>query len=93
MTWEQKLAALNSITATRVLMREPGNWYVEAYARMLPDGAHMFRGAYGEGKTPQEAVENDWDQISASPSVYISPNSEEERRVRWNGYMWEEVAK
>src|SRR3990167_1741808 len=37
-TWEQKLAALKSLTETHLKMREPGNWYVSAHAREVQDG-------------------------------------------------------
>lgn len=85
MTTEEKLMALKALTPTRLEMRKPGDWYVLASYRDLEEGG-MLRGAYGNGETPQAAIDDDWAQISAAPIVVTK-----DRRVRWNGYMWEDV--
>lgn len=97
MTWEQKLQALNALTPTCVKMRAPGNWYVSAYARELQ--AHdscILRGEYGNGHSPEEAVENDWKLIAhCSPKdvVLVHATDPKKRRAfRWNGFMWQDVA-
>lgn len=92
MTWEQKLAALDAIAETSLRMRKPGDWYVEARGRyVVGNGIEVAR--YGNGKTPQEAVENDWLQlVEGLPSdrhIRIRGGKE----VRWNGYMWTEASK
>lgn len=92
MTWEQKLQALSALTPTQLRMRAPGDWYVEAKGRAVKDG-NLLKGHYGNGKTPQEAVENDWLQMEAIPSdqyIVVSRNGERSA-YRWNGFMWETV--
>jgi hypothetical protein len=94
MTWEQKLAALQALCDTSLRMRKPGDWYVSATGRGI-GGDGLSRGAYGNGKTPQEAVEDDWRQIVEhlpSDRYVIARSYSIEKRVRWNGFMWSEVA-
>lgn len=90
--WEEKLSALQALTDTCLRMRSPGDWYVMAHGRCI-GGDGFLRGSYGNGKTPQEAVEDDWRQMTTHPlSSYIVVGSgEKERRVRWNGFMWVDV--
>lgn len=99
MNWEQKLNAMIALcgwSAVSLKMREPGNWYVEVIGRNIGGGGFL-RGEYGEGRTPQEAVEDDWrrlvDELPEDRVIVVSRRSTEEteRRVRWNGYMWADV--
>lgn len=86
MTWEQKLAALQLLADTSVRMRKPGDWYVSANGRGIC-GDGFERGCYGNGKTPEAAVEDDWLQMTSIPfDRYIQTRK---GRFRWNGYMWE----
>lgn len=90
MTWEQKLAALQAITETCLCMRKPGDWYVSATARGV-GGDGLNRGAYGNGKTPEEAVHDDWRQIAEFlpfDRYIIVERAGARRQVRWNGFMW-----
>ncbi len=86
LTYEQKLAALKAISDVCLRMRDPGNWYVDARERECREGSALV-GKYGNGATPQEAVNDDWEQISNHPKVVIGG----ERTVRWNGFMWQDV--
>lgn len=93
MTWEQKLAALQALTETHLCMRKPGDWYVDAYARDI-GGDGFLTGTFGNGMSPAEAVLDDWKRITELPPgkyIVISANSDKEKRVRWNGFMWKEV--
>lgn len=85
MTTDEKLMALKSITSTHLEMRSPGDWYVRAYDRDASRGM-MLHGIYGNGSTPQEAIEDDWKQVSTEPKMKSG-----DRYFRWNGYMWEDV--
>lgn len=89
MTWEQKLMALKALTTTEVKMREPGNWYVSAHARAIKSG-ELARSEYGNGKTPEEAVNDDWSKIAQDHPEVILTGGPVRRVVRWNGYMWED---
>lgn len=93
MNWEQKLAALQAIADTCLRMRKPGDWYVSATGRGI-GGDGLNRGNYGNGPTPQAAVEDDWRQLVEMLPYdrYIIVESRGERRqIRWNGFMWETV--
>ncbi len=93
MTWQQKLAALKALTSTHLEMRSPGDWYVAAYSREVSVGC-MLKGRYGNGETPEAAVDDDWRQIAENPEgkIVINAMSPEKRReVRWNGFMWEDA--
>lgn len=92
MTWEEKLAALKALTPTHLEMRKPGDWYVAACSRETKVPGHcMLSGTYGNGKTPQEAVEDDWAQITAPGHDVIidAMDPAVRRKARWNGSMWE----
>jgi hypothetical protein len=93
MTWEQKLMALQVLTDTSVRMRKPGDWYVSAVGRDI-GGDGFLRGVYGNGKTPQGAVEDDWRQLvvalPADRYVHIE-RSGVKKKFRWNDFMWKEV--
>jgi hypothetical protein len=92
MTWEQKLAALQVLCETSLKMRKPGDWYVSASGREI-GGDGMLIGEYGNGKTPEEAVEDDWRKIAEFlPSdryVVTGAMRGSRKQVRWNGFMWE----
>lgn len=92
MTWEQKLAALQSLTDTSLRMRKPGDWYVSAVGRGI-GGDGFLTGTYGNGKTPQEAVDDDWNQLTQflpSDRYILVERAGKRRQVRWTGYMWED---
>ena len=95
MDWEQKLDALNALCGHQLIMRKPGNWYVEAN-KEAKDGS-ILRGAYGNGATPQEAVEDDWrqyvEELSIDQYIVIHAGRNTRREVRWNGYMWVDMPK
>lgn len=94
MTWEQKLSALQAIAECYLRMRKPGDWYVSHKVSIGGDG--FLRTEYGNGKTPEEAVNNHWDTYAVNlpidRCVVARVNSEDEKRVRWNGFMWEDFA-
>lgn len=90
MNWEQKLAALNAISECRLLMRKPGDWYVSQSVERKE--GHMLASAYGNGATPQEAVENHWTEVAEASSytnpIVLSAYGPDRREVFWNGFMW-----
>jgi hypothetical protein len=92
MTLEEKLARLREIAHTEVLMRDNGTWYVQAYGRETQRrGSGILAGTYGDGRTPEEAVENDWEQIANLPPdryVVLDAMSPKRRHVRWGGAGW-----
>ena len=94
MTWEQKLAALNAIADHALIMRSPGDWYVSA--RIEIGGRGLLVGAFGNGKSPQDAVEDHWrqlvDEIDENGDYLIGGNPGHTKVVRWNGFMWADAS-
>lgn len=91
MTYEQKLSALQAIAECQLCMRKPGDWYVSHRAE-IKNGS-MLEGRYGNGKTPEEAVENHWMKLTTlKPDERVVTNAMNDRRreLVWNGFMWEE---
>jgi hypothetical protein len=91
MHWQQKLAAIIAFADhyhVALKMRAPDDWYVEAGMTIGGDG--MLTGAYGNGRTPEEAVEDHWEIYSNLPHDRYAVNHANER-ARWNGFMWKEV--
>jgi hypothetical protein len=91
MNWQQKLAAIIAFAGhyrTSLKMRDPGDWYVEAAMSVGGDG--MLTGSYGNGTTPEEAVDNHWRIYSELPANRYAVNHDN-KRARWNGFMWVEV--
>lgn len=93
MTWEQKLQACKALKEEISLkMRKPGDWYVSQGIE-CKDGPFL-KSKYGNGTTPQEAVENHWIELTVlQPDQYlvIGGNKPDRRCVRWNGFMWEDI--
>ena len=90
MTWEQKLAALNAITQHSLIMRKPGDWYVSS--SMNIGGRGVLVGVFGNGATPDEAVDDHWrqfvDEIDKEGDYIVVDDSAFPKCVRWNGFMW-----
>ena len=88
MTWEQKLEALNSLCEHSLIMRAPGDWYVSSDLSIIDQC--ISSGDYGNGDSPEEAVEDHWDRYSSVAfPMYISNGTG--KRYRWNKFMWKEV--
>lgn len=93
MNYEQKMYALQALAEVSVEMRKPGDWYVNQDVS-IKDGSVLI-GAYGNGATPEEAIENHWDEIAmkssaGKPIVVIKHTDEgtERKHYFWNGFMW-----
>ena len=90
MDWQQKFAAIKAFDPYASLeMRQPGDWYVGGSLSIGGDG--VLVGRYGEGDTPPAAVDAHWAIYSALPSDRYAVNREN-KRARWNGFMWIEVS-
>lgn len=100
LTWEQKLAAIQALLGSYEVclrMRQPGNWYVDTKGREITsDDSGILSSEYGNGRSPQEAVENDWrkcvDELPAHQYIVLNAGVKGRRHVRWNGYMWADVS-
>ena len=91
--WEQKLQALNAIGDCKLIMRQPGNWYVSQGVDVK--NIHVLEGRYGNGRTPQEAVEDHWNSLTnLAEHEYVVGREGcvgDRTAVRWNGFMWARV--
>ena len=95
MTWQEKAAALDALAEIQVMIRKPGDWYVSQRVEIKDDG--VLISSYGNGVTPEEAIENHWrelvDEIADTPKYLVVRAFQDQRRaVRWNGFMWQDVA-
>jgi len=95
MDWQQKLQAIQAFCGhfyVSLRMRKPGDWYVSSGMGIGGDG--MVSGAYGNGRTPEEAVLDHWEQYSSLPiDRYATITIDNgQRRGRWNGFMWELIS-
>jgi hypothetical protein len=91
MTWEQKLAALKALADASLRMRAPGDWYV-SHSVNVTDHPCMSRGFYGNGTTPEEAVNDHWRQLvdELGGGHYLKVLGTPDKFYRWNGFMWAE---
>ena len=94
LTWEEKLEIIQSIEGmfsfnTFLAMRKPGNWYVQSRTHIYTENSPMIHGNYGNGKTPQEAVENHF-------KIYVEDIKDnqyveyEGKKYRFEGHIWKE---
>lgn len=93
MDWEQKLQALNVVAECVLKMRKPGDWFVSQPIDVKQQS--ILVGMYGNGATPQAAVEDHWTQLTTLPAdeYIVSRYGDMGTRtaVRWNGFMWDRV--
>lgn len=92
MDWQQKLAALNALSECSLKMRKPGDWYVSQ--RVTVKRGSVLVGEYGNGVTPEEAVNDHWNQLAEDlprGEYLVADLSGSRKAVRWNGFMWDAV--
>jgi hypothetical protein len=99
MDWQQKAEALAALGELSIKFRErewrigaSEPWYVQQRVE-IKDGGTLC-GAYGNGRTPQDAIEDHWrclvEQLGDRYLV-VNAGGEDRRAVRWNGFMWAAV--
>ena len=99
LTTDQKWDAITAFDpSARVEHR--GNlhdWFI-ADGMHIGDGSGVIVGTYGNGTTPQEAVDEHWRIYveELGPDRYISAQIREgaeyvQYRVRWNGFRWANI--
>lgn len=94
MNWEQKMEAIKSLAGmdTCIKMRRPGDWYV--LDRVDIKDGRFIRGGTGNGRTPEEAVNDRWFQLtelSRDQYLVVHAFGDDRKAVRWNGFMWTTV--
>jgi hypothetical protein len=90
MNWEQKLHALNSLAECKLIMRKPGDWYVSQRTEVKRESDSVLTGKFGNGPTPQAAVDNHWQELTGNLDEFIVLEAYAgcRRHVQWNGFMW-----
>lgn len=94
LTWEQKFDAIKALEHDAHLrMRGPGDWFVGGtHAEIKREGTLV--GLYGNGTTPQEAVEDHWRKWTKLDTVLIKDARSPERSAwKWNGWRWMGLSK
>ncbi|MDH5738698.1 MAG: hypothetical protein OEY77_00065 [Nitrospira sp.] len=92
MTWEQQLAACQSLCEHSLRMRKPGDWYVSASSLTVKSGDFQ-KGRYGNGETPEMAVADHWNKITKLKDkeyVFVYRGKGHDA-YKWNGYMWKQI--
>jgi hypothetical protein len=104
MDWQRKAAALNALAEIKISIRTPGDWYVLQSVNIREK--NVMVGVCGNGKTPEEAIEDHWRQavddiiedhwrqaVDDIGDHYLvaREGGHPRRAVRWNGFMWEDV--
>lgn len=87
--------ALKAISGeASIQMRRPRDWYVSLRGVEI-GGNGMLAGVGGDGKTPDEAISDAWNKVTAvEPPLFLVINATNEltrRHLRWNGFMWQDV--
>jgi hypothetical protein len=93
MTWEQKFEAINALSDTSLRMRSPGDWYIDCRGREV-GGDGFLTGMYGNGRTPEEAVNDDFEKMTTveyPKYIRIGDGNGGHIHVRWTGFMWRTV--
>lgn len=93
-SWQEKAAILNGLATISLLIRKPGDWYVKQ--RVEVKHGPMLTSSSGAGTTPEEAVEAHWFKLTKGlrleEYLVVDASNDRRRAVRWNGYMWKDVA-
>lgn len=92
MNWEQKMLALRALGGSdaTLCIRGEGDWYCRVPGVEIKDGA-ILRSVRGDGSTPEEAVNDCWDNI-AGRELVTNATGPDRASHRWNGFMWERLS-
>ena len=93
MSYQEKAGALNALSPIAINCRGPNNWYVSQSVEVA-DGRFLV-GEYGNGRTPQDAVEDHWrvlvEDLKPDKYLVVGASTDKRRAARWNGFMWATV--
>lgn len=93
MTWEEQLAALETLEPVLIRMRAPGNWFVAlASVGITVEGGAIWN-CLGEGATLELAVRALWQRLTTvtPPQRVLVDAYRHPRAVRWSGTAWEPI--
>ncbi len=86
LTTKEKFKAIDKLSAATIGLNMNDKWYVT-------QGVEIDEGVkkvidYGMGDTLEEAISDHWEILTNAPLIRIIQGG---RRVRWNGFMWDDV--
>ena len=101
LTWEQKAIAMTMLCGGHQhfslhVSPDDGLWCCKAIDRNIAVGPGHLSGKAGGGKSPEDAINEDWDfHVTGLPhGQYIEidhgKNDRQPKYYRWNGFMWQE---
>lgn len=91
LTTFEKWFALDALSPVSVKIRSPDDFYVDQDVSISGGNLITTIIMCGEGRTPEEAIEHHWVihvQDLQSNRYLLTGDG---RRVRWNGFMWNDV--
>ena len=93
MEWQDKAMALNVLAEISIKVRKQNDWYISQATEIGGDG--FLTGSYGNGKTPEEAIENHWaklvGKLPQTKYIVTRDHNNKQKWWRWNCFMWKEL--
>jgi hypothetical protein len=88
MNWEEKWEAIRALDGdAKLCMRKPGDWYVNSDMLIRDESKSYGIGDYGNGTTPQLAVEDHWEKmVAVQPPRYIYGSFRGERAANFRSW-------
>ena len=95
--WQEKYGILQNLCRCELVMREPGDWYVNQHVNVVNRNGNVVHtiGVFGEGGSPSDAVNNHFDILTKvvwpdyvaydEDGTVTADGSMLRRRVRWDG--------
>jgi hypothetical protein len=85
MNWEEKFEIMKNMTHTEICMRKPSDWYISSWM-------NIAGGSYGEGHTPEEAINNQWELMTTRSFEISSWKHDGKEYLRWNGFLFVRIS-
>lgn len=98
MTTDQMMHILNALAPASLIMKGQGEWSVSQPTINVrtADAPEKTNHVFGAGATPEKAIQDHWQKVALLPETAVvaleQPGRRLDRFVRWNSYMWADVA-
>lgn len=87
MTTIEKMKAMNAAFTVMIGIDVNDQWYASGPEQ---GGDGLLASLVGRGTTPEAAVDDLWKMVTSVPTDRHL-RTYNDRRVRWNGFMWQDV--
>ena len=96
MNTREKALALNALSRFSLELDCDNRWFVSHPRVDIKEIEHPggIWSVTGRGDTPEDAIEDHWCKLTApgqNHCIVVNALCDNRRRVRWNGFMWEDV--